>query len=168
MKKKGIIIICAIVLCAAVIAVGMLVRGQQMKKETAGALRLICGEKEVTVSIKDMDKAAFSGETVNGKGDVFRHDYRGIELQELLSANKMDPAGVDSVTAVAADQFSAELTGDEVREDGRIYLAVSIDGTPVEGIDAGTPGVQLVVFRDSDSRRNVRNLNSITVKTKQQ
>ena len=62
------------------------------------------------------------------------------------------------MTAVSADQYTAELTGDEVRTPGRVYLAVEIDSVKVSGIDAGADGVQMIVFGDENMRRSVRNL----------
>ena len=163
LSKKTLGIICAVVLVAAVAVVGLIVRNRQQAEEQAGALQLQYGEQRLTIPLKELDQAEFSGETVNGKGDVFTRTYRGVELQALLEARKIDPTAVGGVTAVAADQFSAELTGDEVREAGRVYLAVQVDGKRVEGIDPGTPGVQLVVFGDSNSKRNVRNLSVLQI-----
>ncbi len=163
MKKKTILAICVILLLAAVVAVGLIVRNRQTAQETAGAIALKAGGKTVWVQLKDLDQVAFSGETVNGKGERFQHEYRGIPLNSLLDGQQIDWTGASAVTAVSADQFSASYTPEEIGEGNKIYLAVEIDGTAVEGIESGTPGVQMVVFGDPNSKRNVRNLNMIEV-----
>ena len=93
---------------------------------------------------------------MNGKGEHFEHEYEGVALYDLLEDNGIDPAGVTEVEVRAADQYAATVTGEEVCEKDRIYLAVTEDGAPVEGIEEGTPGAEMVVFGDSDSKRCVR------------
>ena len=163
MKKKIAWIICIVLLIAAAAAVGLIVRNRQIAQETAGAITLKYNGKSLQVLIKDLDKEAFSGETVNGKGEHFTHDYRGISLKSLLEGQKIDLAAVSAVNAVSADQFSASYTVDEINQDNKIYLAVQMDGKTIEGIEKGTPGVQMVVFGDPDSKRNVRSLSVIEV-----
>ena len=163
MKKKTVWIICAVLLIAAVIAVGLIVRSRQTAQEAAGAISLKANGQTRQIALKDLDREAFSGETVNGKGEHFSHDYSGISLKTLLADQKIDLAAVSSVSAVAADQFSASYTVDEINEEGKIYLAVQMDGKPIEGIEKGTAGVQMVVFGDSNSKRSVRNVSVIEV-----
>ena len=38
-----------------------------------------------------------------------------------------------------------------------------MDGKPIEGIEKGTAGVQMVVFGDPNSKRSVRNVSIIEV-----
>ena len=164
MKKQTRWIIAAVcLLLVLTLGVGLYIRSTQMAGEKAGAITLNLNGKGVTVTLKDLNQAAFEGETVNGKGDRSTHAYRGVELKALLTKNGLDAAKVTAVTASSADQYTAELTGDEIREDKRVYVAVEIDGKAVEGIDAGTNGAQLVVFGDPNSRRNVRYLSVIDV-----
>ncbi len=158
MKKKWIAIVLICVLVAATVGVGLYVRARQVAQEKQNAITLKAGGKEIVVAIKDLDKGAFEGETVNGKGERSAHAYRGVELLALLQEKGIDAAKITGVTAVSADQYTAELTGDEVRTPGRVYLAVEIDSVKVSGIDAGADGVQMIVFGDENMRRSVRNL----------
>ncbi|MBR3584559.1 MAG: hypothetical protein IKO00_00910 [Oscillospiraceae bacterium] len=165
MKKKQWIILAAVIVLAVVVAiVGILVRKQQLEKEKVGAITLKCGGQEYVIPISGLDREAFSGETVNGKGDRFTRYYRGVELSALLTEKKIDMNTVSAVKAESADQYTAELTGEEIRESGKVYLAVQVDGKTVEGIEPGKPGVQMIVFGDPNSKRAVRNLAIIEVK----
>ncbi len=164
MKKKNyLILLIVLVLVAAVIVVGLIVRNSMLEKEKAEAIILKANGKEIIVPISSLNQEEFTGETVNGKGEHFTYSYRGIELKALLEKNKISLGSITSVTAVAADQFSASYTGDEVREAKRVYLAVQVDGVTVEGIEKGKPGVQVIVFGDQNSKRLVRNLQSLEV-----
>ena len=55
----------------------------------------------------------------------------------------------------ADDEFSAELSGDEVNEAGKAYLVGEDDGS-----------MRLVVFGDSNAKRNVRNVVSVEISLK--
>ena len=165
-KQKRIwIIVCVCVLVVATVGVGLYIRAAQLEKELEGAITLKANGKTITVALKDLNKVSFEGETINGKGDRSTHAYRGVELKELLESKGVKAADVSAVTAESADQYVAELTGDEVRESGRVYVVVEMDGQAVAGIEDGTLGAQMVVFRDPNSRRNVRFLSIIEVKT---
>lgn len=61
------------------------------------------------------------------------------------------------MTATAADQYSAEYSGDEIREAGRVYLAVAMNDQKIEGMEPDQPGVMVIVFGDSNSKRIIRN-----------
>ena len=162
MKKQQVwIIVCVCVLVAATVGLGLYMRTTQAEKELEGAITLKAGEKTVAVPLKALDQLAFEGETVNGKGDRSTHAYRGIELKDLLESNGVKTDAIFAVTVESADQYTTELTGDELRETGRVYVVVEMDGKPVPGIEEGKPGAQLVVFGDPNSRRNVRFLSII-------
>ncbi len=161
MKKKTLWIAAVALLVVAVLAVGLIVRHRQMARQVAGAITLKTGGRTFQVPLEELDQVAFSGETVNGKGERFTHDYRGVPLKKLLEDQQVDLGTVSAVTLTAADQFSAEYTIDEINEAGKVYLAVQVDGQGVEGIDPGTPGAQMVVFGDPNSKRNVRFLSVI-------
>ena len=147
-----------------VVIVGLQVRHQQTETETAGSITLKSGGQELLIPVSDLDREAFSGETVNGKGEHFNNDYRGVELQNLLSEQGLSPDSIHEVTALAADQYSAVYSGEEICESGRIYLAVEVNGEAIEGIEGDRPGVQVIVFGDPDSRRMVRSLEILEIK----
>ena len=66
-----------------------------------------------------------------------------------------DPNNAAAVKVTADDEFSAELSGDEVNEAGKAYLVSEDDGS-----------MRLVVFRDSNAKRNVRNVVSVDISIK--
>lgn len=163
MKKKVLI---AVVICAVLaltLGVGLYVRNTQTAQEKQNAITVKAAGKEIVVAVKELDKGAFEGETVNGKGERSAHSYRGVELQALLKDKGVDFAAATGVHVSSADQYTADLTGDELREAGKVYLAVEIDGQKVSGIEEGTDGVQMIVFGDENMRRSVRNLAVIEV-----
>ena len=162
-KKHYVILLTILILVAAVVVVGLQVRNSMLEKEKADAIILKANGREIIVSVASLSQEEFSGETVNGKGEHFTHSYRGIALKSLLEKNKISLEGITSVTAYAVDQFSAVYAGDEVREGQRVYLAVQMDGVTIEGIEKGKPGVQVIVFGDPNSKRLVRNLQTLEV-----
>ena len=164
MKKKAIWIAAVAVLVVAVLVVGLIVRQRQTARQVDGAVTLKNGGKTVQIPLGELDQMAFSGETVNGKGERATHDYHGVPLKTLLEDQQVDLGAVSAVTVTAADQFSADYTIDEINEEGKVWLAVRVDGQSVEGVDPGTPGAQMVVFGDPNSKRNVRCLTEIETK----
>ena len=120
------------------------------------------GTQTVTISWEDLKKTEFSGEIVNGKGEISNHEYQGAELYELLSGKGIGIREDTKITAVSDDNYTAELTGAEIMTAGRVYAAVICDGEMIEGIDGGQ-GAQLVVYGDANAKRQVRYLKTITV-----
>ncbi len=59
--------------------------------------------------------------------------------------------GYSKVSVVSDDSYSAELTADEVKEDGKVYLLNEEDS------------LRLVVFGDENSKRSVSNVVQIVV-----
>ena len=110
----------------------------------------------IPVAFVDLEKENFSGELVDGKGDVTAHNYTGILLRTLLEEKGIDLTRVTGITVTSADNYCVELTAREVLQTQNIYLAVTADGAQIPGIDPKTSGVQLIVFGDPDSRRCVR------------
>ena len=162
-RSRWLIPLIIILLIAAVIVVGLQVRNQQTEKETSGTITLKSSGQEIKVPILDLDRENFSGETVNGKGEHFNNEYSGVELQKLLKEQGISLESVTEVKAAAADQYTAAYSGDEVREPGKLYLAVEVDGEAIQGIEGDDPGVQVIVFGDPDSRRLVRSLVTLEV-----
>ena len=70
-----------------------------------------------------------------------------IEVLKLAGVDRLPEKGV-SVTA--ADEYRVEVTSDELAERGKVFL-----------LKEETPG--LIVFGDSDEKRNVKNVARITV-----
>lgn len=159
MQKKLITgIIAALVVIAAVLAFV----NRKGDADVSG-LVLSGGGKEITVSWENVGGQSFDGDLVNGKGEVSHHEYTGVQLQALLQANGIEVTESSAITAASEDNYSAELTGAELLEAGKVYVALTDGGEQIQGIDGGQ-GAQLIVFGDQNSKRAVRYLKTITVR----
>ena len=159
MQKKLIAGIVAIL----VVVTAVLVFVNRKGDKNVSGLILSGGGKEITVAWEDIGGQSFEGDLVNGKGEVSHHEYTGSELQALLTANGIEVTESSVITAASEDNYSAELTGAELLEAGKVYVALTDGGKQIEGIDGGQ-GAQLVVFGDQNSKRAVRYLKTISVK----
>ena len=158
MNKKLVIIIIA-VLVAAVGVLGFLTRNGNEEKE---GLTIQSAGSETTAAWNDIDRESFEGDLVNGKGEISHGEYEGMELGKLLAANGVEISADTVITATSEDNYSAELTGAEILEKGKVYVALSQNGEMIEGIEGGQ-GAQLIVFGDQNSKRAVRYLKAITI-----
>ena len=159
MQKKLIAGIIAIL----VVVTTVLVFVNRKGDKNVSGLVLAGGGKEVTIAWEDVGGQAFEGDLVNGKGEVTLLEYTGSELQALLAANGIEVTESSVITAASEDNYSAELTGAELLESGKVYVALTDGGKQIEGIDGGQ-GAQLIVFGDQNSKRAVRYLKTISVK----
>ena len=159
MQKKLIAGIIAIL----VVVTTVLVFVNRKGDKNVSGLVLAGGGKEVTIAWEDVGGQAFEGDLVKGKGEVTHHEYTGSELQALLAANGIEVTESSVITAASEDNYSAELTGAELLESGKVYVALTDGGKQIEGIDGGQ-GAQLIVFGDQNSKRAVRYLKTISVK----
>ena len=158
MQKKMITGIIAIL----VVVTAVLVFVNRKGDKNVSGLVLAGGGKEVTIAWEDVGGQAFEGDLVNGKGEVTHHEYTGSELQTLLAASDIEVTESSVITAASEDNYSAELTGAELLEAGKVYVALTDGGKQIEGIDGGQ-GAQLIVFGDQNSKRAVRYLKTISV-----
>lgn len=143
-RKLTIIMIGVLLVLTAILAV---VHLTTREKETAGALQIISHGETVTLALdelKPLEKV--SGSVVNGKGETIPVDAKGISVKNVLAL-----AGVTEdapVRVVAADEYSVTVAAEET---GEVWLVMEGDG------------LRLVVFGDSDSKRNVRNVVRLSV-----
>lgn len=119
MQKKVIAgIIAVLVVVAAVLAFV----NRSGDKNVSGMV-LVRDGKEIMVAWEDVGAESFEGDLVNGKGEVSYHEYTGAELQALLQANGIEVTDASVITATSEDNYSAELTGAELLEAGKVYAA---------------------------------------------
>lgn len=112
-----------------------------------GALLVKCGDKTEYVDLKSLDTVPVQGTIVNGKGEKSEVDTRGAAVSEVIAEAGFKPENAQTVKVTADDEFSAELSGEEINGDGKAYLVNEGDGS-----------MRLVVFGDSNAKRNVRNV----------
>lgn len=141
MKKKTIklYVLAAVFLATAVIAAVYLATRPSVP---AGRLHIAYDGGETEVVLTDLDLRQVSGVLTNGKGEQKTVEARGIPVADVLvltGANEYS-----EVTVTADDTYSAVLTEEEVRDTENTYFLLQEDG-----------GVQLAVFSDTNSKRNV-------------
>lgn len=147
MKKSSKIIAAIIAVLLVLTAVLAIVHFTGRTQVPEGALLVSCGEEKAYVDLKSLETVPVQGTVVNGKGEKSEVDTQGVPVADVLAEAGFDPADAGSVKVTAADEFSAELSGGEVNEDGKAYLVSEDDGS-----------MRLVVFGDSNAKRNVRDV----------
>ena len=100
----------------------------------------------------DIARIPVQGELVNGKGESIKIDAKGSLLADVLVSAGIDPAEVAVLKISSHDEYSAEISGEELLEAGKVYL-----------ISDGEGSFTLVVFGDSNSKRKVKNVVRIEV-----
>lgn len=155
MKKSSKIIIAVIAALIALTAVLAIVHSATRTEVPDGALLVNCGGEKKYVDINSINAVHVQGSVVNGKGEKSDIDTQGVPLADVIKNAGFDPNGAAAVKVTADDEFSAELSGDELNEAGKVYLISEDDGS-----------MRLVVFGDSNAKRNVRNIVSVEISLK--
>ena len=155
MKKSTKIIMAAIAALIALTAVFAIIHSAARTEVPDGALLVSCGGEKKYVDLASLDTVSVRGSVVNGKGEKSDVNTQGGPLADVIENAGFDPNGAVTVKVTADDEFSAELSGDELNEDGKAYLVSEDDGS-----------MRLVVFGDSNAGRNVRNVVSVEITVK--
>ena len=155
MKKSTKIIMAAIAALIALTAVFAIIHSAARTEVPDGALLVSCGGEKKYVDLTSLDTVSVRGSVVNGKGEKSDVNTQGVPLADVIENAGFDPNGAVTVKVTADDEFSAELSGDELNEDGKAYLVSEDDGS-----------MRLVVFGDSNAKRNVRNVVSVDITVK--
>ena len=159
MKKQTKIIIGIIIVLAVLAGVfGVMNRNASKGKD---GLVIASGGKETVIAWEDIKREAFEGDLVNGKGESKHHAYEGAPLASVLEQAKAGISENSKLTVTSEDNYSAELSGAEVLEAGKVYVALTQDGEMIEGIEGGQ-GAQLIVFGDTNSKRAVRYMKTVS------
>ena len=154
-------IIIAVIAVLAVL-IGILGYGSRKASSPKDGLIISVAGKETVVAWEDIQKETFEGDLVNGKGETSHHVYEGALLLKILEQAGAGVGEGSKLTVTSEDNYSAELSGQEVLEAGKVYVALTGDGEILKGIE-GDQGAQLIVFGDSNSKRAVRYLKKITI-----
>lgn len=115
-----------------------------------GRLLIVYNGAESEITLSELDLQPVRGTVSNAKGETRTIDAQGIPVADVLSQ-----AGVDDftkVTVVADDEYRAEVMEEELSSNGQIYFILQEEG-----------GFQMIVFTDSNSKRNVSNVARIEV-----
>ncbi len=146
MNKRIVKLLAAMLAVAAVFAA--MVPGI-LAEEAGPFLTIVAGEGETKIAWDELTLVPVQGTTINGRGEEKAIDAEGVALQSL-----MDLAGIEAlerITVVAGDAYQAEVSADELAEEGKVFLIRSEDG------------LRLIVFGDEDSRRIVRDVVQVIV-----
>lgn len=142
MKKKNalLLIVLALILVTAVVAVLHLTNRDTVPE---GAIALIRDGKTSYVEMEKLSLTDVTGQTVNGKGETKDIDAKGVLLSDVTGTD------LTVVTVTADDEYAAEVPAEDL---DRAYLILTEDGT-----------ARLIVFGDSNSKRDVKNVVKIEV-----
>lgn len=116
-----------------------------------GTLRIESGGQVIELSLERLELIPVQGTVVNGKGEERTIDAQGVLLSDVLRE-----AGISEfteVTVTADDAYNAVVTAEEIAEPDRVYLIQQDEG-----------GLRLIVFGDSNSKRSVSDVVSLSVK----
>ncbi|MBQ1366660.1 MAG: hypothetical protein IIY45_01020 [Firmicutes bacterium] len=154
MRQKRIVLLIIFILAAAVALLVILhLTGDGIVEQ--GQVEIIRQDQKWFIGEKEIARIPVKGELVNGKGESVLIDAKGIALADALSSAGIDPAEVSVLKVTSQDEYSAEITGEELLENGKVYLISEDDGT-----------FTLVVFGDSNSKRKVKEVARIEVDPK--
>lgn len=109
-----------------------------------GQLLVACDGKETEIAISELKLQTVQGTISNAKGDKREINAQGVPVADVL-----EKAGAENFSAVAVaadDEYRAELTAEEAADRQNVFFILQEEG-----------GVQLIVFTDNNSKRNVSN-----------
>lgn len=111
-----------------------------------GALRVEFADGQAKeLSLEKLKLVPVQGTVVNGKGEERTIGAQGILLSDVL--REVGVTDFSTVTVTADDEYSAQVTAEEIAEAGKVYLIRQEEG-----------GMQLIVFGDENSKRKVSDI----------
>lgn len=140
-KKLLIFIIIALLVITAGTAWWYL---SSLKETPEHSIVVVSGGKEEVIDIDKMSLVDFTGTTVNGKGDKKEIKGQGIKLSDVFNVSDYTEASV-----IADDAYAAVVKKDEM---DKAWLQIE------EG------EARLIVFGDTDSKRNVKHVVRIEIR----
>lgn len=115
-----------------------------LAEEAGLCLTIMAGKDETKIVWDELTLVPVRGETINGRGEVKEIDAEGVALRDVLDMTGIEAP--EKITVVARDMYQAEVSVDELNEEGKVYLIRSEDE------------LRLIVFGDKDSKRTVRDV----------
>ena len=146
-KKTAFLLVVAVLLLTAVLAVVHLTTREQVE---TGQLVVSYQNKQQEVVFTKLPLQQIQGTISNAKGQTFSVDAKGLSAEAFLA--ELNISSFSKMTVVAADEYRAEVSADEIAAEDTVALILQEDG-----------GVQMVVFPDSNSKRNVTNVVRVEV-----
>ncbi|MBP5309510.1 MAG: hypothetical protein J6W58_10535 [Lachnospiraceae bacterium] len=154
MKKRNITIIVVLLIITAIIAAIYLLGRNYVPK---GKVSIVFNEKSVSVDPFKAASVNVNGTTVNGKGKEKEISTTGVTLLSVIQMAGVSDSDFSKALVVSSDEYSAELTSAEILDPDIAFLIKSAN-------DDDTESIKLIVFGDSDSKRQVKNVERIELK----
>ena len=148
MKKKILTVISLLLSLTAFCGAIYLGQRQQVN---AGSIMIKTPSNEISVNMNDLPLTKVEGETINKKGEVKKISAQGYEAAYIPSL-----AGADKYTEISVysdDEYHADISADELLADVNKAWIILEEGSP-----------RPIVFGDTDSKRNVKNVVRIEIK----
>ena len=146
-KKKTLVLLAFLVLVTGTLAV---IHQSNRPEVEEGTMLIEYRGNVMPLSLDRVTLVPVEGILVNGKGEEMPISGEGFLLSEVLKkANIID---FQQAAVTAADEYSAVVTAEEIAAADRVYLMKQEEG-----------GIRLVVFGDSNSKRNVTNVMRLSV-----
>ena len=142
------LVIIVLVLITAIVAIFYLTTRPAASE---GTLRIENNGRVIELPLERLELTPGWGAVVNGKGEE-----RTVDAQGVLLSGVLREAGIEEfseVTVTADDAYSAVVTAEEIAALDRVYLIQQDEG-----------GLRLIVFGDSNSKRSVSDVASLSVK----
>lgn len=148
MKNKKIVI--GIIVCLLLVtAIFTIVHLSTRDAAVENAITVEIDGASKAVELGKLSTGPVEGTVVNGKGEEKTISGNGILLKDLIAT--VSDSQVSNVTVTADDEYSADVSGDEVSEDAKVYILIE------------NGQANMVVFGDQNSKRNVTNVVKIMV-----
>ena len=148
MKNKRILL--PIIILAVLTVILAVINIANAPEVAEGDLLIVANGKEISVRVASENLKPVIGTLVNGKGDQIPVDGKGLPLRDVLALTNIHT--FETVTVTARDEYGAQISAAELLEEGKCYLLIEPDSS-----------IRLVVFGDSNSKRNVTDVIKLTV-----
>lgn len=148
--KRNRVVVLIIIALVAVTALAAVIHLTTRVSVPEGVLLVETAGQTKEVAWGRLELMSVQGTLINGKGEERTIEAQGILLRDMLEG--IGASVETEVTVIAEDEYSASVTAEEIKADGQVYLAATDDG-----------GIQLVVFGDSNSKRNVSGVARLVV-----
>jgi hypothetical protein len=147
MKKRIILIISILLVITAAIAC---IYVFSRPKVESGTFLLRTGSGDKTIRFSELPLSNVSGETINKKGKTKKIDAKGYSLSDIPALTGI--SDYSDIIVFSDDEYNAEVSKDELSDHDKAWL-INDDG-----------GIRLIVFKDEDSKRNVKNVVRIEIR----
>ncbi len=147
MKKRIIIIISVLLALTAVFTIYHLCTRESVK---SGEILVKSSSASTTINTAELQLVEVSGETVNKKGEVKKINAVGYPVSDIPALCNI--TDYSELTVYSDDEYHADISREELDDHEKAWL-ISDEGS-----------MRLIVFGDTDSKRNVKNVVRIEIR----